>query len=170
MDLGRRWSEQNVERAARASAASVVSQSVGSWLGSTPPRGFALRCARAILDCMVRGLVMITFAGCVTSASEPQPAMDDSTRVVHVAWTNDYESASAANCYAHPELTVRFRAETVGGEVLAYAPVPCVEGLFTARDIPARLWIAEVATIESAMGVPIDADGFAMVNLDSRMR
>lgn len=83
---------------------------------------------------------------------------------MHVSWTNSHQPADAATCYAHPDLTVRFRVSPIGGGTIAYAPVPCAEGLFTV-EIPLRFTIAEVATIESSAGVPIDADNRAAVDL-----
>jgi hypothetical protein len=106
--------------------------------------------------------ILLVVVGCVDDASPP--ASEGESRIVHVSWTNSHQPADAATCYAHPDLTVRFRVTPVGGETVAYAPVPCAEGLFTV-EIPLRFTIAEVATIESSAGVPIDADGHATVDL-----
>jgi len=107
----------------------------------------------------------LLIGGCVESSPPAEsPPPEDGTRIVHVSWTNSHQPASNATCYAHPSLTVRFRIMPVGGETLSYAPVPCAEGLFTA-EVPLRLTMAEVATIESSAGVPIDDSGHAAVDL-----
>jgi hypothetical protein len=104
-------------------------------------------------------------AGCTTDRSSPAASMEEGgSRIVHIAWTNSHEPADAATCYAHPDLTVRFRVVPIGGETVSYAPVPCAEGLFTV-EVPVRFVIAEVATIESSSGAPIDASGHATVDL-----
>ena len=107
--------------------------------------------------------------GCVDNASPPPPPSTGQLHIVHVSWTNSHQPADAATCYAHPILTVRFRLDPIRGETVSYAPVPCDDGLFTA-EIPDRFWIAEVATIETSVGVPIDATGHATVDLTDWQR
>ena len=64
-------------------------------------------------------------------------------------------------------LEVRFRTDLVEGPLLTYPGIACTDGRFELRALAGKYWFAEVATIESAMGVPIAADGTATADLIS---
>jgi hypothetical protein len=73
-----------------------------------------------------------------------------SLRQVTVKWTVDGESASAASCAAHPDLYIQFEGPDYG-DILRYAPVPCIQGSFFVDKLPKRYQQVELG-LENSTG------------------
>ncbi|HEY1553972.1 MAG TPA: hypothetical protein VGF94_04010 [Kofleriaceae bacterium] len=58
----------------------------------------------------------------------------DEVRTVHIAWTLEGQPATATSCSSSPDLEVDF--DFGGGAWWGWAPVPCVEGVFTIDKMP----------------------------------
>jgi len=88
-------------------------------------------------------------------------------QTVHVHWLIAGKPADASTCDAYPNLTVEFLTSPPPNNepLLSFAPVPCIEGEFTADRIPTWFWIAGVRNREAGMDVPIGADGMARLDL-----
>jgi hypothetical protein len=59
-------------------------------------------------------------------------------RAVRVTWTVGGAAASPASCAAHLELAIQFSDDAGGddGESFGFAPVPCMEGVFSVDRMP----------------------------------
>jgi hypothetical protein len=91
-------------------------------------------------------------------------------RAVHVTWTIAHQPADAMTCAPSPALKVSFESDPdPGAPTLAFAPVPCTEGLYTVDRIPLMYWIGGAETSatgnRSGMWVPLDDTDTAAIDL-----
>ncbi|HTR52157.1 MAG TPA: hypothetical protein VMJ10_15695 [Kofleriaceae bacterium] len=68
-------------------------------------------------------------------------------RTVHISWTLEGQPASQSTCSTSPDLEIDFEYD--GGGWWGWAPVPCVEGVFTIDKMP---------TYDNDVAISIDGD------------
>lgn len=86
-------------------------------------------------------------------------------RSVTATWTVKGMPASVTSCGSHTDLFIQFLSSTATDE-LGYAPVPCMNGLFTIDKLPKRYFQVELGIDGGFRDVkPIDAQNSAALNV-----